>query len=114
VEEAQRKRDAEEAAARQRLEADEAQARKRLAAERRADSFADVSALYHVVAELDRKGDLDHGSFDENWALAQRLVKRIRPALVDVLLANPRLSDGEIKREVERLADRHLDVCLMT
>jgi len=40
-EDAQRKRDAEEAAARQRREADEGEARKRSAAERRADSFAD-------------------------------------------------------------------------
>jgi excisionase family DNA binding protein len=112
AEEARRKRDAEEAAARQQREADEEQARKRSAAERRADSFADVSALYHVVAELDRKGDLDHGSFDENWALAQRLVKRIRPALVDMLLATPTLSDEEMKRQVEHLVDRHLDACL--
>jgi hypothetical protein len=112
-EEARRKRDAEEAATRQRREADEEQARKRLAAERRADSFADVSALYHVVAELDRKGDLDHGSFDENWALAQRLLNRIKPPLVDVLLANPNLSDDKIKRQVELLVDRNLDSCLV-
>jgi hypothetical protein len=65
-----------------------------------------------VVAELDRKGDLDHGSFDENWTLAQRLVKRIRPALVDMLLATPTLSDEEMKRQVEQLIDRHLDACL--
>jgi hypothetical protein len=109
---ARRKRDAEEATARQRREADEEQARKRSAAERRADSFADVSALYYVVAELDRKGDLDHGSFDENWALAQRLVERIRPALVDLLLANPQPSDDKMKRQVEQLVDRHLNACL--
>jgi hypothetical protein len=65
-----------------------------------------------VVAELDRKGDLDHGSFDENWTLAQRLVKRIRPALLDMLLATPTLSDEEMKRQVEQLIDRHLDACL--
>jgi excisionase family DNA binding protein len=112
-EEARRKRDAEETAARQKREAVEDQARKRSSAERRADSFADVSALYHLVAELDRKGDLDHGNFDENWALAQRLVKRIRPALVDLLMANPNLSDDKIKRQVELLVDRNLDSCLV-
>jgi hypothetical protein len=112
-EEARRKRDAEEAAVRQRREADEEQARKRAAAERRADTFADASALYHVVAELDRKGDLDHGSFDENWAVAERLVKRIRPALVDLLTTNPNLSDDKIKRQLELLVDRNLDSCLV-
>jgi hypothetical protein len=66
-----------------------------------------------VVAELDRKGDLDHGNFDENWALAQRIVNRIRPALVDLLLANPNLSDDKIKRQVELLVDRNLDSCLV-
>jgi hypothetical protein len=109
---ARRQRDAEEVANRQRREAEEVQVRKRLAAERRADSFVDVSALYHVVAELDRNGDLDHGSFDENWALAKRLVERIRPALVDLLLANPQPSDDKMKRQVEQLVDRHLDACL--
>lgn len=73
---------------------------------------ADLSALYHVVVELDRKGDLDHGSFDENWALDEQLLERIKPALVDVLLANPQLSGDEIKRQVESLVDRHLDACL--
>jgi len=110
-EEARQERDTEEAAARQRREAGEEQARKRSAAEACADTHADLSTIYHVVAELDRKGDLDHGSFDENWALAQRLVKRVRPMLVDVLLANPSLSEEEIKRQVERLVDRHLNVC---
>lgn len=64
------------------------------------------------MADLDRKGEIDHADFNENWALAERLVKRIRPALADVILANPQLPDEEIKRQVERLVDRHIDGCL--
>ena len=89
------------------------QARNRSLAESRATVIADVPAIYQMVAELDRRGDIDHADFNENWALAERLVKRIRPALVDLLLANPNLSDNKIKRQVELLVDRNLDSCLV-
>jgi hypothetical protein len=85
---------------------------RRKSAQYRADSFADLSTVYGIVADLDRKGEIDHADFNENWALAERLVKRIRPALADVILANPQLPDEEIKRQVERLVDRHIDGCL--
>lgn len=88
------------------------QARNRSLAESRATVIVDVASMYQMVAELDRKGEIDRADFNENWALAERLVKRIRPALVDVLVANPYLSAEEIKGRVERLVDRHLDDCL--
>lgn len=71
-------------------------------------TFVEILTIRH----LDRKGEIDHADFNENWALAERLVKRIRPALADVILANPQLPDEEIKRQVERLVDRHIDGCL--
>jgi hypothetical protein len=65
-----------------------------------------------VVVKLERNGEIDSADFNENWALAQRLVKRIRPALVNVLFAHPELSDERIRRQVELLVDHHLDDCL--
>ena len=50
--------------------------------------------------------------FNENWQLAERLVKRARPALLHVLRANPHLSDEMIKRRCGHLVDRQLDDCL--
>ena len=85
---------------------------RRMAAESRANAHADVSTIYRLVAELERKGEIDPADFNENWALAERLVTRIGPALMDVLLANPQFSDEKIRRHVERLVDRHLDDCL--
>jgi hypothetical protein len=90
----------------------EDQTRRQRAAEARADSFADVSSVYHVVVEMERRGDIDAAEFNENWALSQRLAKRIRPVVVGKLLAQPELSDADIKRHVERLVDRNLDDCL--
>ena len=88
------------------------QERNRRAAEARADSFADVLSVYHIVAEMERKGEIDAGDFNENWNLAERLVKRIRPSVVNALRAHPELSNEAMKRQIERLVDSHLDGCL--
>jgi hypothetical protein len=97
VEEGRRKRMPKKAAARQRREADEEQARKRSAAERRADSFADMTAraTSTTVASM-RTGSWPNGQLTGRCAGWTRY---FRPAVTHAQYRNPSgISNGPRSR----------------
>lgn len=59
------------------------------------------------LRELEDAGDLE---FDDSWDRSQlrdRVADKIRPMILDALVENPGMSDGQLKRKIGHLVDEH-------
>lgn len=70
------------------------------------------SWIFDELHRLEQQGQLDELGFNERWGLAGRLEQKLKPILIDRLLAHPDLSDDRLKKRVGRLAQDHLDSVL--
>jgi flagellar biosynthesis GTPase FlhF len=100
----QARRESEVQSQRRAKEREQFQARLRLSSLR--------SWIFDELHALEEQGQLDELGFNERWRLAGKLEEKLKPILIDRLLAHPDLSDDRIKKRVGRLAQDHLDSVL--
>lgn len=79
----------------------------RALAETRASSL--LSTVDSYLTELEGTGELEFDGAEDRADVSRKLKDRIRPAIVNAIVEKPELTDAQVRRRIERLADRYLD-----
>ncbi len=68
-----------------------------------------LSAVDSYLTRLEAPGELEFDGPEDRADVSRKLKDRIRPVIVNDIVEKPELTDGQVKRRIERLADRYLD-----
>ena len=79
----------------------------RALAETRTSSL--LSTVDSYLTKLEGTGELEFDGPEDRADVARKLKDRIRPAIVNAIVEKPELTDAQVRRRIERLADRYLD-----
>lgn len=101
----QKRKQAEEARLKRDREREEEETRSRVEY-RVGRSLSDVD---DYLFKLGRKGEITFDSAADYTNVSERLKAIVRPSLMKALLAQPGMTDEEIRKHINRLADEHLE-----
>jgi len=68
-----------------------------------------LSTVDSYLTELEGRGDLEFDGPEDRADVSRKLKDRIRAVIVNDIVEKPELTDGQVRRRIERLADRYLD-----
>jgi hypothetical protein len=68
-----------------------------------------LSTVDSYLTALEGTGELEFEGPDDRADVSRKLKDRIRPVIVNEIVDKPELTDAQLRRRIERLADRYLD-----
>jgi hypothetical protein len=68
-----------------------------------------ISMVDSYLTQLEATGEVEFEGSEDRADVARKLKDRIRPVIVTDLVDRPELTDGQVRRRIERLVDRDLD-----
>lgn len=68
-----------------------------------------LSTVDSYLTELEGTGELEFEGPEDRADVSRKLKDRIRPVIVSAIVEKPELTDAQVRRRMERLADRYLE-----